>query len=378
MKGRAVYSAVVAFAFLLVGCAEKNDPDTSMPDVILRTSVVGYTAGEMFITVDVPGEWTIFLDFGGKQPWAELGVSSGNGRRVDVDLYYQENGDEDRNRTFKIVVSYSGGTIVKEFTQHRKSSSDPITSWMELPAVSLSDGQYFFTHRQILSTRESVRSWSYLWDTAHLVSHWIAYPLTTKMIGQGSRTDEWGLDPKLSRDEQPVLFNPYSRYQRGHQIPSADRLNYEANVQTFYGTNMTPQEGGLNGGVWARLEGKVRDWASSFDTLYVVTGCVVTGSTETVKDNDNKDVTVPTAYFKALLGYSKKASVGMTPQTGGYTGVAFYMSHRSYPSDYLAAAMTIRELERKTGFDFFVNLPSAITTANAEKVETLKDNFWYD
>ena len=141
---------------------------------------------------------------------------------------------------------------------------------------------------------------------------------------------------------------------------------------------MTPQEGGLNGGVWARLEGKVRDWASSFDTLYVVTGCVVTGSTETVKDNDNKDVTVPTAYFKALLGYSKKASVGMTPQTGGYTGVAFYMSHQSYPSDYLAAAMTIRELERKTGFDFFVNLPSAITTANAEKVETLKDNFWYD
>ena len=349
-----------------------------MPDVILRTSVVGYTAGEMFITVDVPGEWTIFLDFGGKQPWAELGVSSGNGKRVDVDLYYQENGDEDRNRTFKIVVSYSGGTIVKEFTQHRKSSSDPITSWMELPAVSLSDGQYFFTHRQTLSTRESVRSWSYLWDTAHLVSHWIAYPLTTKMIGQGSRTDEWGLDPKLSRDEQPVLFNPYSRYQRGHQIPSADRLNYEANVQTFYGTNMTPQEGGLNGGVWARLEGKVRDWASSFDTLYVVTGCVVTGSTETVKDNDNKDVTVPTAYFKALLGYSKKASVGLTPQTGGYTGVAFYMSHRSYPSDYLAAAMTIRELERKTGFDFFVNLPSAITTANAEKVETLKDNFWYD
>ena len=348
--------------------------------VQLKTSVVTCASGGIFITVDVPGEWTVALDFLGQQPWATLGVTSGIGKRVDVDMYYEDNTDEENDRKLKIIVSYSGGTITREFIQYSLTSSDRVTGWMELPEVVLNDNLYFFYHHQELASGKKIRSWSYLFDVHHLVSYWVAYPLNKELIGKGDRTDAWGLDPKLPRTMQPVLLEPYSNgsYHRGHQIPSADRLNKEANEVTFYGTNMTPQKGGLNSGVWARLEDKVRDWSASFDTLYVVTGCTVKGGLGTVKDNDGKNVTIPSGYFKALLGYSASKSVGITPQTGGYTGIAFYMDHLKYPtsSTLMNASMTIRELETKTGFNFFVNLPMKITETLSEKVETTKDTFW--
>ena len=225
-----------------------------------------------------------------------------------------------------------------------------------------------------------------------LVAHWVAYPLNTALIGKGSRTDAWDLDPKLPRSAQPVLYSGYRSgynsgninggstwYDRGHQCPSADRLNYSDNIKTFYGTNMTPQDPDLNQKIWASLETYVRDKSRSFDTLYVVTGCVVEGSTAYAYDNEGKKVTAPVGYYKALLGYQKSRSVGITAQTYGYTGVAFYFENRAYSgNNYKNNAMTIDALEAKTGVDFFVNLPAAIGADLADKVESTKDNYWYN
>lgn len=65
------------------------------------------------------------------------------------------------------------------------------------------------------------------------------------------------------------------------------------NNQTFYYTNMTPQlQNGLNGAIWAQLEGAVRGWSSGIDTLYVVTGAMPTTATDKqiqyAKDNNRK------------------------------------------------------------------------------------------
>ena len=103
-----------------------------------------------------------------------------------------------------------------------------------------------------------------------------------------------------------------------------------------------------------------------------MTGCSVEGSTEVAKDNDGKEVTVPVGYYKALLGYSKSESVGMTGENGGYTGCAFWFDNKPYSGSYMDNAMTISELEEKTGVDFFVNLDPAV----AEKVEKTEDKWW--
>ena len=367
--------SVVSFSF--IQC--KQDDTEGMYDtgLFLRTETITANEGSMFLTVDAKGEWTLSLEFDGGPVWAELGVVSGYGRRVDVDLYWEKN-ETGRNRELTICMIHENGLVRKTLTQRDVSFSDVPAKWMELPAVQLEGDRQFLYHDQIIAG-ESIRSWSYLWNPEHLVAQWVAYPLNKTLIGSGSRTDEWGLDPNLPRDRQPVLFSYYrGNYNRGHQIPSADRYNRAANIQTFYGTNMTPQNGRLNSGVWAALEGQVREWSYCFDTLYVVTGCVVEGSVNKAYDNDGKAVTVPSGYFKALLGYTRSGGLGITPQTGGYTGIGFYMKHFDYSTNYMDSAMTIDQLEQITGFDFFVNLPDNISSRLADYVESSKDSYWYN
>lgn len=256
---------------------------------------------------------------------------------------------------------------------------DPVfAGWMELPATDDSN-LYFVAHKS--TANASGRNYSYYWDADALVARWVAYPLNPDIIGTGTRTDKWAEDNALPNGvAQPILkkaFNP-SSYSRGHQIASADRLRYADNVQTFYYTNMTPQESKFNGGVWNSLEQKVRSWSGKFDTLYVVTGCVVEGSTKYAFDNSGKRVKVPVGYYKALLGYDKSQKKGITSQTGGYTGIAFYFDHfGSYTSSaYMNQSMTIDALEQKVGVDFFVNLPAAVGEEKANKAESTKDTWW--
>ncbi len=353
-----------------------------------------YTAGSAFVSVTASGEWTLALEAKDDAGlWGTLGQYAGTGSKANIMFSYEANAS-DESRAMDIVLASRKGSRTERFTVVQGSQQgggetpeppvnpgqpaqpDKVTEWLELPAMG--EDPYFYTHSQTLGSKE-VRSWSFLWDYDALVSHWVAYPINSFTIGSGSRTDKWGLDPKISRECQPVLYSGFKGgYDRGHQIPSADLLTYNANVTTFYGTNMTPQLGSLNQKTWANLEMQVRTWANAFDTLYVVTGCTVKGSTKVAYDNDGKSVTVPTGYYKALLGYKKTGTLGITGTTGGYTAIGFYFDHAGYSGDYMNMAMTIEALEAKVGEDFYVNLPKKIGSDMAKRVETTKDNYWYN
>jgi endonuclease G len=243
----------------------------------------------------------------------------------------------------------------------RELQADTPGRWLELPATD-TPGMVFIHHPMPEDHR--LRNYSFYFDPKARVAAWVAYPLNNGLRGTGSRPDQepWGLDPKVPTDAQAVvLYHGFSKnkiYDRGHQIPSADRYAYGANIETYYGTNITPQLHDFNGGIWATLEGKVRNWAGKCDTLYVVTGADLRGASGKVKDNEGKDVTVPTGYFKALLAYKKGGSFGAG--TGEYIGVGFYFEHRTYENTQAtvkARAMSLEALEEILGMDFFVNLP---------------------
>ena len=244
---------------------------------------------------------------------------------------------------------------------------------MELPETLEDDGLNFFWHNMNI-TGYSGRNYSFYWDYSNLVSHWVAYPLNTTLRGSGSRSEAWGYDPLVPASKQPNITSAYrGGWARGHQLPSADRLTYAANVMTFYGTNMTPQEYNFNGGIWARLEESVRNWSFKSDTLYVVTGCVVNDKSSKTRDIDGKSVTVPVAYYKAVLSYSKSLD-----SNGGYRGCAVYLDHNHPYGETVkrnhSSVMSIRDLENKLGINFFVNLPAAIGESAAAAVETENPN----
>lgn len=388
----------------LSSCGSGGKEDVLPPTVEVKTAVVEAGGYSQFIYVKASSSWRITItseDGGEPVDWIIADPSSGSGD-MDVTLKVEENKSE-KERSAVITVENSAGKASKTISQKGKKSEikpdpDPTpepkpneTGWLELPSVPA--GTDFFTHSMTIGSVKT-RNYSFIWDYDNLVAPWVAYPLSRWNVGTGSRSDAWGLDPLLDEDKQPVLhFRGYSvgnsgRYDRGHQLPSADRPNIigadpqkNPNAMTFYGTNMTPQLNGFNGGIWANLEGKVRSWAKGSDTLYVVTGCVVDyPKGETVKyalDNNGKKVTVPTGYYKVVLRYMKSSTFGYS----GYSACAVWLDHKVYSTKTIDSSysMSVDDLEKRLNIDFFVNLPAKVgeeTTARIEAEEP-KDVAWW-
>lgn len=382
--------SVSILTFLLnafVSC-EKVDTDVENNiSISLRHGEVEPSQGSQFVSVQAEGDWVITLSFqGGEKDWAETDAVSGHGDRNDILLRYTEN-TSSSDRSVLLVLTSSGKDATCGLLQKGSRTGggdtpgsggddtpEPVPGWMELPDVRQTGDTRFVTHDMTVGGIPT-RNYSLCWDDNALVAHWVAYPLSRWSIGTEDvgRTDDWQYDPEIPQEFQPCLYKGFPSggsygYDRGHQIPSADRQNRNSNRQTFYFTNMTPQRSGFNQKIWANLEGHVRRIADGVDTLYVVTGCVVSGSTETAYDNEGKEVTVPSAYFKALLKYQK---TGATSGVGGYSAAAFYLEHRNFSQDSPDASMliSIDELEEKTGIDFYVNLSSVLGASNAARVE---------
>ena len=375
-------SAVIIFA--VSSCTKPEETVTARePSISVPLDEVGTKAASQFVTVDADGLWTLAIDFGeAAEPWASVEPEAGEGRRSDIVLSWEKNEGKEA-RSLILTVASGGKTASATFTQNGSSGSgggggsseiksDIPGEWLELPATD-DENLYFITH-DMERGGKTVRNYSYYYSPDDRLAVWVAYPLNRGLIGSGGRTDEWGYDPKVPAKYQPVLFRGYDGgYDRGHQLPSADRYGSGINETTFYFTNMTPQLGSLNQKKWADLETQIRNWSYSLDTLYVVTGADIHGATKVAYDNNGAACTVPEGYFKALLGYKKGGSIG----TGGYVGIAFYFEHRSYNNDIMNQSMTIDELENRLGYDFFVNLPGKIGEEWAARVESDVDDWWY-
>ena len=382
MKLRGIIAALGA-GLLVLGSCNGPEPEEPVLPAALTAPVLQLepASGSVFLSVTASKAWTISVAGGS---WATVSPASGTGSRNSVILSYEANTGEDARSVTLTLNATPGGQATLTLTQ--KAVVKPVgpdqpqqygygydvaaPHWLELPATDNPD-LYFITHFCNYAGAEQ-RNYSFYWDTAALVVHWVAYPLNRGLIGSGSRSDAWGYDPLLPYAvQQNIITSAYGTgHSRGHQIPSADRLDRAANVSTFYATNMTPQEPDFNGGVWEKLESKVRTYAKACDTLYVVTGCVVKSTSTSIPDKMNHKVKLPEAYYKALLRYEKGSE---------YIACGFYIPHdSSIPAEtFMDYIMSIDELEKKTGMDFFVNLPDAIGADKARAVETQAPGSWW-
>ena len=355
-----------------VSC-KKQEPDKVQPGVAISLNPVSNKAGEQFVRVTAGKEWSISLDFAGAEPWAEISPISGSGSRNDLTLSWKASPLEGA-RSVLISIRSAAGESSLTFTQNgykmpaKKYGEDVAGArWLELPETAEGDGREFFYRRMSISDDKGVskivRNFSFDYSYGDFLAIWVAYPLNTTLIGSSfGRSEAWAFDPLMPAAlQQDVTDSYHTGWARGHQIPSADRQgDYERNASTYYGTNMTPQDYDFNGGIWAGLEQKVRNLCKNADTLYVVTGCVPGPNT---MPNAGNRINIPAAYFKALLYYRKEVEdqVFNLGKYGGYSGVGVYLNHDGSLSGSLYPfAMTLEELQEKTGLRFFVNLPAEI------------------
>lgn len=237
------------------------------------------------------------------------------------------------------------------------------SGWLELPKP-LGTEEYVKTFYA-----GGERNYSYGYDVDWYTSMWVAYPLYADAMGSG-RSDNWAPNPDIPEREQINVWNGSygvnygsTIYSRGHQIANGDRNgNSSMQRQTFYATNSTPQiQDNFNGGIWNKLENAIQDLAGGRDTVYVATGPVfqTVGGNEDVKwiqpKHDSKQAPVPNYYWKAVL--KVKRSGGKITDA---SAVGFWFEHRQYSDSYEKYAVSVDEIERKTGLDLFVNLPDSV------------------
>ena len=262
---------------------------------------------------------------------------------------------------------------VRSFTTAYEASSSVTANkdWLELPASPASLGGRYLVTPRALNYGQKVRNYTILYDPAYYASLWVAYPMYKEHSYGGSESSGWTVNPLIPASKQSSVKKTYGtidgvEYDRGHQVANADRNGGEMNAQTFYWTNSTPQIKAFNGGIWASLEGSVRSAIPASDTLYVVTGAIfkTAGGNESVKtfpnsNNDSKVLSVPNYYYKVLLKVRRNNGTITAAST-----IGFWFVHKAYDNtrwqDY---AVSVDEIEQKTGFDFFANLPPGIAAA---------------
>lgn len=367
--------AVVSLAVLAVACdmlgGKKYDSDLS---ITLNPESAGKEAGEVSVVVRASGTWILDLDFDGKESWAKLSHDSGTGYKSNIKLSYDANPSNEARKLYIIISTLNDSKEICFIQTADGAGPDggkaDATScgWLELPETKSGDGLLWGWHSMTLNGK-TMRNYSFYFSAAHYLSYWVAYPLNSSLMGgSGMRDKNFYFDPLLPNSMQADLtFSYRGNYDRGHQLPARDRsASVASNTQTFYATNMTPQRSQFNQKIWQRLEARVQSWASSInpstDTLYVVTGCTVKGSTQSTTDCAGKKMTIPTAYYKAILRYTRSS---------GYAGCAIWLDHDTDPYRTVDERdmMSIAALEEKLGIDLFVNLPAKVGDAKAAEIE---------
>ena len=166
-----------------------------------------------------------------------------------------------------------------------------------------------------------------LWSAEHLVR------ADVEAAQALSRRDSFHAESRLPPSDRAELSD-YARsgYDRGHMAPNGDMPDRLAQGESFSLANMVPQVHANNAGVWAGIEGAVRQLALDEGELYVVTGPAFIGANVQRIGN----VLVPSHLWKAV--YSPRQR-----RAGAY--VVTNDATREY------STISIAQLETMTGID---------------------------
>jgi len=188
--------------------------------------------------------------------------------------------------------------------------------------------------------------YSLLYNENHEQASWVAYELTKKETNKRfNRSNKFITDPLVTTGSANNADYLGSGYDRGHLAPAAD-MSWSSTTmaESFYYSNMSPQNPGFNRGIWKSLEELVRTWAIQNEAIYVVTGPVLTKGLPTI---GNDKVSVPKYYYKVILDYTEP----------GIKGIGFLLPNAGTKQALQSFAVSIDSVESVTGINFFPLLP---------------------
>lgn len=185
------------------------------------------------------------------------------------------------------------------------------------------------------------------------IPNWVAWELNPeRLIERESRSDRFVPDPDID-SHRAITAGEYkgSGWDRGHMCPAGDnRWHWRAMDESFYMTNICPQNHNLNRGDWKELEDACRRWAA-VEPVYIVCGPILYDTPRYGDIGKQHQIRVPDAFFKVVLTGVESGR----PRTIGFI---YKNEAGNYKRDRYVN--TIDEVERITRLDFFSALPDRV------------------
>lgn len=190
-------------------------------------------------------------------------------------------------------------------------------------------------------------------NTSTNLCNWVAWELTSSEVnGRYGRTDDFCGDPMVPENHRVDEYAyRESGYDRGHMCPAAEnKWSTQAMSESFFMSNMCPQNPTLNRQWWAHLEEAERRWANNEGKIYIVCGPIYNTDRRQKTIGSIVPISVPDGFFKVILSIRK----------GHEKAIGFYYRNRDNRQPMGDAACTVDSIEALTGMDFFFLLDDDI------------------
>ena len=182
-------------------------------------------------------------------------------------------------------------------------------------------------------------------------AEWVAYWLRPQHLTQDDRERPFfEIDETVPGHSAHWRNYKGSGYDRGHLCPAGDRrFSEEAYIETFFTSNVSPQDRAFNAGIWNRLEQQVRRWCRRYGDLYIVTGGVLH---DDLPEIGQEGVEVPEYFYKIIYSPSPDQRI-----------ISFLIPNEEQQKPLRDFEISVDELEERTGIDFFFQLDAETQAA---------------
>ena len=180
------------------------------------------------------------------------------------------------------------------------------------------------------------------YDAPVKIPVYVAYTLVPQnALGCFPRTNAFVADQSIQNGATPSDYAG-TGYDKGHAAPDGDlSWSQQVEYESFLMTNMYPQHGSLNRGIWKLLETSIRGWTVQQNrpfTIYV--GALYGNGDETI----GKGVIVPHGFYKIVVDQ----------QTGAVAGWGFPHTkpYQNLGNDLTKFRVPISQIQESAGVTF--------------------------
>ncbi|MEJ7559350.1 MAG: DNA/RNA non-specific endonuclease [Pedobacter sp.] len=216
------------------------------------------------------------------------------------------------------------------------------------------------------------------YSTSRSTPNWVSWHLDASTFsGATERLNNFAGFSGLPQGAYVAQSTSYqnSGFDRGHNAPSGDRTSSaNANSATFLMTNMIPQAPQNNQGAWEQLESYLRLKVTEGNEVYIIMGSYGLGGVgnngpaTTIAEGK---IAVPSNVWKVAViiptGNTDLSRVSSTTRVIAVNTLNINATDK----DWKKYRVTVRDIEKVTGYNLLSNLPQSIQDVIETKVDVL-------